>query len=65
MTFQADLGSYVVLLLVWVASASLTGFLLALLARRIHPSLSLLRLWAFYAVLMGFLVAVVFLVGLF
>ncbi len=65
MTFQANLGSYVVLLLVWVASASLTGFLLALLARRIHPSLSLLRLWVFYAVLMGFLAAVVFLVGLF
>ncbi len=65
MTFQTDLGSYVVLFLVWVVSASLTGFLLALLARRIHPSLSLLRLWAFYSVLMGFLAAVVFLVGLF
>ena len=65
MTLQANLGSYVILLLVWVASACVTGFLLALLARRIHPSLSLLRLWVFYSILMGFLAAVVILVGLF
>ncbi len=52
----------VVLSLVWVASASLSGLLLALLARRIHSGLNLARLWFFYTVLMAFLVAFVFLV---
>ena len=52
-----------VLLALWVAASSGTGFLLALLARRIHPSLSLTKLWFFYTVLMASLVAVVFLVG--
>jgi hypothetical protein len=48
-----------------MAAASGTGFLLALLARRIHPSLSLLKLWFFYTVLMGLLVAVVLIIGWF
>jgi len=52
----------VVLSLVWVASASLSGLLLALLARRIHPGLNFVRLWFFYTVLMAFLVAFVFVV---
>ena len=60
-----DLVSLGVLSLVWVVAASATGFLLALLARRIHPSLSLPKLWFFYTVLMGFLVAVVLLLGWF
>ena len=54
---------WMVLLMVWVAAASGTGFLLALLAKRIHPSLSLGKLWAFYTVLMATLVAVVFLIA--
>jgi hypothetical protein len=58
-----DLFSLGVLALVWVAAASGTGFLLALLARRIHPSLSLVKLWFFYSVLMALLVAFVFLMG--
>lgn len=41
-----------------------SGFLLALLARRVHPTLSLPPLWVFYSALMGFLVAVVLVVGL-
>jgi hypothetical protein len=52
----------VVLSLVWVAASSGTGFLLALLAKRVHPGLSLLKLWGFYTVLMATLVAFVFLV---
>jgi hypothetical protein len=55
----------VVLALVWTAASAGTGILLALLARRIHPSLSIVRLWFFYTVLMAFLVAVVFIVGWF
>jgi len=51
-----------VLSAVWAAAASGTGLLLARLAKRIHPGLSLVRLWFFYTVLMGFLVAFVFLV---
>jgi hypothetical protein len=54
-----------VLLVVWVAASTGTGFLLALLASRIHPGLSLPKLWAFYSVLMASLVAVVFLIGWF
>jgi hypothetical protein len=49
--------------LVWVSAAVVTGMILALLARRIHPSLSLGRLWVFYTLLMGFLVAFVMVLG--
>lgn len=56
-------AAYAVLAGVWVASSLGTGWILALLARRIHPALSLLKLWVFYSILMAFLVAVVFLVG--
>jgi hypothetical protein len=52
-----------VLLAVWAAASSGTGYLLAALARRIHPGLSLPRLWLFYTVLMATLAAVVFLLG--
>jgi hypothetical protein len=48
-----------------VAASCGTGFLLALLARRIHPGLSLVKLWLFYTVLMAVLVALVFIVGWF
>ncbi len=54
---------WLVLLAVWVTASSGTGYLLALLAKRIHPGLSLRKLWAFYTVLMASLVAVVFLIG--
>ncbi|MGW8268174.1 MAG: hypothetical protein ACWGSQ_17545 [Longimicrobiales bacterium] len=60
-----DLFSWAVLSLVWVAASSGTGFLLALLARRVHPSLSLRKLWSFYTVLMAVLVAFVLIVGWF
>ncbi len=56
-------AAYAVLAGVWVVSSLGTGWILALLARRIHPALSLLKLWVFYSTLMAFLVAVVFLVG--
>ena len=56
-----ELAPLSVLCLVWVAAASGTGFLLALLARRIHPGLNLVRLWFFYTVLMALLVAFVLL----
>lgn len=57
--------SLVVLSAVWVAASTGTGFLLALLARRLHPGLSLIKLWFFYTVLMAVLVAIVFLIGWF
>jgi hypothetical protein len=46
-----------------MTAATGSGFVLALLARRIHPGLSLVKLWVFYTVLMATLVAVVFLVA--
>jgi len=55
----------IVMLLVWMASSSGTGFLLALLAKRIHPGLSMVKLWLFYTVLMAVLVGLVFLIGWF
>lgn len=60
-----DLVSLGILSLVWAVAASLTGFLLALLARRVHPGLSLVKLWFFYTVLMAVLVAFVFFLGWF
>ncbi len=48
---------------VWMAASSGTGFLLALLAKRIHPGLSLLKLWLVYTILMATLVAVVFVIA--
>lgn len=58
-----DVAPLAVLAVLWVVAACGSGFLLALLARRVHPTLSLLRLWVFYSALMGFLVAVVLVVG--
>jgi hypothetical protein len=46
-------------LLFWAACSMGGGALLALLARRLHPSLSLRKLWIFYTVLLGFAVAAV------
>jgi len=57
-----DPFALLVLSAVWVAASSGSGFLLALLAKRVHPDLSLMKLWGFYTVLMALLVAVVFLV---
>jgi len=48
-----------------MAASSGSGFLLALLAKRIHPGLSMVKLWLFYTVLMAMLVAVVFLIAWF
>ena len=56
-------GVLVVLALVWVAAATGTGALLALLAKRLHPSLSFRRLWVFYSLLVAALTAVVLGVG--
>jgi hypothetical protein len=60
-----DLVVWIVLLVVWTVASSGSGFLLALLAKRIHPALSLRKLWLFYTALMAMLVAAVFLVGRF
>jgi hypothetical protein len=57
-----DILPWIILGAVWVLAATGTGFLLALLARRLHPTLSLVRLWFFYTVLMSVLVAVVLLI---
>ena len=49
------------LLLGGAAGVALTALVLAWLARRIHPGLSLLRLWLFYCALLGAVLAAVFL----
>jgi hypothetical protein len=55
--------TYLVLSLVWVAASSGTGFLLALLGKKMHPGLSLVKLWFFYTGLMAALVALVFVIA--
>ena len=60
-----DFLSWVVLLGVWSGASSGSGYLLARLAKGVHPELSLRKLWLFYTVLMAFLVAIVFLLGWF
>ena len=44
---------------VWLGCSLGGGALLARLARRIHPSLSLRKLWVFYSLLLAVTVAVV------
>ncbi len=56
MTPRAVIALFVV---VWLACSLGGGALLALLARRIHPSLSFRRLWIFYTGLLAFTVAAV------
>ena len=60
----AGAGAWLVLAGVWALSASVSGLVLAFVARRVHPGLSLYRLWAFYSLLCAFLVAVVMAVGI-
>ncbi|HUE77641.1 MAG TPA: hypothetical protein VMM83_06845 [Longimicrobiales bacterium] len=43
----------------WLACSLGAGAVLALLAKRIHPSLSLRRLWLFYSALLAVMVAAV------
>jgi hypothetical protein len=47
------------LVLFWAAASMGGGALLAVLARRLHPSLSLRRLWIFYTALLALTVAAV------
>ena len=48
-----------VLAALWLAGSIAGGALLALLAKRMHPALSFLELWLFYAALLGFAVAAI------
>ncbi|HUG41401.1 MAG TPA: hypothetical protein VMM12_13015 [Longimicrobiales bacterium] len=49
----------VILGAIWLACSLGGGALLALLARRLHPSLSLRKLWIFYSTLLALTVAAV------
>lgn len=55
---------YLFLASLWLALSLGGGALLALLARRIHPSLSFRKLWLFYAGLLGLGAAAFFAVGI-
>lgn len=54
---MTDRLAIALLLLFWAVCSMGGGALLALLARRLHPSLSLRKLWIFYTALLGFAVA--------
>lgn len=51
-----------VILFVWMAASTGSGFLLALLGKRVHPTLNTRRLWLFYTLVMATMVALVFIV---
>jgi hypothetical protein len=51
------------LALVWLGTSALGGAVLAMLAKRIHPSLNLRRLWLVYSGLLAFLVGAVMAIG--
>ena len=55
---------WVLLVAVWAVTSLAGGALLAVLAKRIHPSLIWRRLWIVYSGLLGFLVAAVMLIAL-
>jgi hypothetical protein len=61
MTFEAAYG---LLALLWVTASLGGGLMLAFLARRMHPSLSLLKLWVFYSALLAVFAAVVMVIAL-
>ncbi|MBI4540319.1 MAG: hypothetical protein HY704_12520 [Gemmatimonadetes bacterium] len=62
---KMDWIAYLVLLLVWVVAAAATGAALALLAKRMHPTLSFRKLWVFYSTLMAVAVAGVLIIAWF
>ncbi len=51
--------AFLLILLFWAVASMGGGLLLALLARRLHPALSLRRLWLFYTILLGFALAAI------
>lgn len=51
--------AFLLLALVWIATSVMGGAVLALLARRIHPSLNYHRLWLVYSALLAFMVAAI------
>lgn len=51
--------AWTLLAVVWLATSALGGAVLALLAKRIHPSLNYRRLWLVYGALLAFTVAAV------
>jgi hypothetical protein len=51
--------------LLWLGAATGGGALLALLARRIHPTLSFRKLWLFYSALLGIGAGLFFMIGIF
>jgi hypothetical protein len=55
----SERAAVLLLVLFWAVASMGGGALLALLARRLHPSLSLRRLWIFYTVLLAFTVGAV------
>jgi hypothetical protein len=62
---RVEVVPLLVLSAVWILASMGTGYILARLAKRIHPSLSLPKLWLFYTGLMAALVALVFIIGWF
>jgi hypothetical protein len=56
--------AYILLAVLWIALSLGGGALLALLARRGHPSLSFRKLWIFYSGLLGLGAAALFAIGI-
>ena len=51
-----------ILLALWVLASSGSGWVLAILAKRLHPGLSRNKLWVFYTALSALLAAIVLII---
>lgn len=60
-----DQKGWLIVAAAWLVCSFGSGALLAILYKRLHPSLSFHRLWAFWTVATSLLAAVLYLVGLF
>lgn len=59
-----DQKGWLIVAVTWLICSFGSGALLAALYKRLHPSLSFHRLWAFWTVVTSLLAAVLYLVGL-
>jgi hypothetical protein len=59
-----DQNGWLIIAAAWLICSFGSGALLATLYKRLHPSLSFHRLWAFWTVVTSLLAAVLYLIGL-
>ena len=56
-------SAWLIISIVWLAGAFGSGYLLARLYKRLHPGLSLYKLWALWTVILSTIAGVILLLG--